>query len=81
MNAAIEENARREHDPLASPHLFVSRRLYQNKVRNTKSGKKTATTCRPGSVGSRRVISRTIPFFSGPRQQGVVAIVMVTSSR
>jgi hypothetical protein len=37
VNAAIEE-MRREHDPLAS-HIFVSRRLFQNKS-DTKSGKR-----------------------------------------
>jgi hypothetical protein len=37
VNAAIEE-LRGEHDPLAS-HIFVSRRLYQNKS-DTKSGKR-----------------------------------------
>ena len=37
VNGAIEE-MRRDHDPLAS-HIFVSRRLYQDKS-NTKSGKR-----------------------------------------
>ena len=37
VNAVIEE-MRKEHDPLAS-HIFVSRRLYQNKS-DTKSGKR-----------------------------------------
>jgi hypothetical protein len=37
VNAAIEE-MRRKHDPLAS-HIFVSRRVYQNKS-DTKSGKR-----------------------------------------
>jgi hypothetical protein len=37
VNAAIDEMLR-EHDPLAS-HIFISRRLYQNKS-DTKSGKR-----------------------------------------
>jgi hypothetical protein len=38
--AAVVENMRAEHDPLAS-HIFVSRRHYQNSS-DTKSGKRRA---------------------------------------